>query len=90
MRCEICERFQRTSPAKPANIGRAREVGQVLAMDFSYQATKDGLQLMILHLIDEASRFHVARVVKTIKAKTVINIINNRPQVSHCLPTYTT
>ena len=34
MRCEICERFQRTSPAKPANIGRAREVGQVLAMDF--------------------------------------------------------
>ena len=34
MRCEVCERFQRTSPAKPANIGRAREVGQVLAMDF--------------------------------------------------------
>ena len=31
---------------------------------------------MILHLIDEASRFHVARVVKTIKANTAINIGN--------------
>ena len=42
----------------------APEVGEVLALDFSYQATKDVIQLMILHLIDEASRLLLARVVK--------------------------
>ncbi len=62
--CPICERHVRTSPARPANPHRARELGQIVAMDLSFHSTPRNEKLMILHLIDEASRYHTAKIIK--------------------------
>ena len=39
LECPICARHARTSPARPANPYRARELGHTVAMDFSYHTT---------------------------------------------------
>ena len=55
MKCSICERAKKIAPSRPANPLRAREVGEVLALDFSYHVSSDNQRLMVLNLIDEAS-----------------------------------
>ena len=39
LQCSICARHVRTSPARPANPFRARELGHTVAMGFSYHTT---------------------------------------------------
>ena len=39
LECPICARYVRTSPTRPANPYRARELGHTVAMDFSYRTT---------------------------------------------------
>ena len=56
--------MKKTAPARPANPFRARKVGEVLALDFSYHVSSDNQRLMALNLIDEALTFHVARIVR--------------------------
>ena len=41
-----------------------------MALDFSYHTTADGIKLMVLNIIDEASKFHVAKIVRQDKVKT--------------------
>ena len=60
----MCARYVRTAPARPANPYRARELGHTVAMDFSYHTTPSGEQLMILHFIDEASKYHTAKIIR--------------------------
>ena len=36
LKCSICERMRQIAPARPANPVRARELGEILALDFSY------------------------------------------------------
>ena len=48
---------------------RAREIGEVLGLDFSYHVTPDGTRLLVLNLIDEASKFHVAKIVRRAKVR---------------------
>ena len=55
LHCSICARYNRIAPARPSNPVRARHLGDILAMDFSYHTTPEGIKLMVLHLIDEAS-----------------------------------
>ena len=64
LHCPLCARHVRTSPARPANPYRARELGQVVAMDLSFHTTPDQKKLMILHFIDEASKYHTAKLIK--------------------------
>ena len=64
LHCPICARHVRTSPARPANPHKARELGQVVAMDFSFHTTPNHEKLMVLHFIDEASRYHTAKIIK--------------------------
>ena len=42
----------------------SRELGQTVAMDFSYHTTPQGEKLMILHFIDEASKYHTAKIIR--------------------------
>ena len=56
LECPICARHVHTSPARPANPYRARELGQIVAMDISFHTTPNQEKLMILHFIDEASK----------------------------------
>ena len=50
--------MKRVAPPRPANPVRAREVGEVMALDFSHHTTADGTKLMVLNITDEASKFH--------------------------------
>ena len=67
LECSICERTKKIAPSRPANPLRAREVGEALALDFSYHVSSDNQRLMALNLIDEAAKFHVAKVVRQSK-----------------------
>jgi len=64
--CEVCDRFKSTQPARPAKAHHYRALGECLGLDLSYfRRTKDGNSRgLLLHMIDEASKFHVIRVVK--------------------------
>ena len=43
---------------------RARELGHTVAMGFRYHTTPIREQLMILHFIDEASKYHTAKIIR--------------------------
>ena len=62
--CDVCDRLKRVSPARPANAQRARKLGECIAVDMSYHARPDGKRFLLLNIVDEASRFHVAKVLK--------------------------
>ena len=64
LHCPICARHVLTAPVRPANPHRARELGQVVAMDLSFHSMENNVKLMILHFIDEASRYHTAKIIK--------------------------
>ena len=64
LECPICERMKLISPSRPANPTRAQEVGEILAIDFSYHQTPEEERFLVANLIDEASKFHIARIVK--------------------------
>ena len=61
LECPLCARYVRTSPARPANPFRSRELGHTVAMDFSYHTTPDRTKLVVLHFVDEASKYHTAK-----------------------------
>ena len=89
LECPICERMKRVAPSRPANPVRAREVGEVMALDFSHHTTADGTKLMVLNIIDEASKFHVAKVVKMGKVKTHTELGNcDAETLVECLQEY--
>ena len=80
LECPICARYVRTSPARPANPLRARELGQSVAMYLSFHTTPSNDKLMILHFIDEASKYHVAKLLNRPVARTILiwAIVNQR------------
>ena len=82
--------MKRLAPARPANPVRAREVGEIMALDFSYHTTADGIKLMVLNIIDEASKFHVAKIVRQDKVKTHTELGNcDADTLIECLQEYT-
>ena len=62
LECPLCARYVRTSPARPANPYRARELCHTVAMESSYHTTRE--TLMVLHFIDEASTYHTAKIIR--------------------------
>ena len=81
--------MKRTAPARLANPFRARRPGELLAMDFSYYVSSSGKRLMVLNLIDEASKFHVAKIVRRTKVKNFQDLGNcNGPELIACLEEY--
>ena len=74
--CPLCARYVRTSPARPANPLRARELGQVVAMDLSFHTTPSHDKLMILHFIDEASKYHTAKLIKQARCSNYSDLGN--------------
>ena len=91
MKCSICERAKKIAPSRPANPLRAREVGKVLALVFSYHVSSDNQRLMVLNLIDEASKFHIAKVVRTSKTARTFQDLGNceSKTLLICLDEYT-
>ena len=64
LQCPICDRFKRAKPARPGNPQRARELGECVAIDFSYHTRPDGLRFIVANFICEASRWHIGKVIK--------------------------
>ena len=63
--------MQQTQPAKPVTLNRAKQVGECISVDFSYlslrppEANDETLhKLLLAHIVDEASRFHVCVILK--------------------------
>ena len=77
LECPLCARHVRTSPARPANPYRARELGHIVAMDFSYHTTPNREQFMVLHFIDEASKYHTAKIIRQGR-------VNNYSDLGNC------
>jgi len=63
--CDVCSRFRHTAPARPARATHPRELGEVLGIDLSLvHLGEDKQTALLLHFVDEASKFHVVRVIK--------------------------
>ena len=62
LRCQLCDKFNSITLARPTKMMRCRTLGKVVAMDFSFH-DYHGQQFLVLHFVDEASRFHHATVV---------------------------
>ena len=61
-----------------------------MALDFSYHTTADGIKLMVLNIIDEASKFHFAKIVRQDKVKTHTELGNcDAETLIECLQEYT-
>ena len=76
LQCPTCARFSKISPARPSNPVRAKKLGEILAMDLSYHTTQDGRKLQILHMIDEASKFHIAKIIAPVKVQNYSDLGN--------------
>ena len=64
LECPVCERMKSIQPARPANPSRPTEVGEILAVDFSFHTTPNKERFMVINFIDEACKYHIAKVVR--------------------------
>jgi len=66
LRCDVCSRFKSISPAKPAKSHHFKQLGECLGIDVSFfrRTEEDKKTAMLLHLVDEASKFHVVKVIR--------------------------
>ena len=65
--CDVCARFKHTAPARPARAYRPKELGEALGLDLSLIKIGTGADkksALLLHFVDEASKFHIVRVIK--------------------------
>ena len=63
--CDVCARFRHTPPARPATATHPRELGEHLGIDLSLiHIGPDKRAALLLHFLDEASKFHIVRVIK--------------------------
>ena len=77
LECPLCTIFKPTTPARPGSVMHAKEFNETLCMDLSYTDISTNEQALILHFVDEASRYHVADVIKSGPPNEVGNIIGN-------------
>jgi len=65
IQCDICERMRRVRPARPTKALQATQMGGTLGLDLSlFKQSATGRRALILHMVDEASKFHVCKVIK--------------------------
>ena len=65
LKCDVCERLKKVRPARPTKSYTARKVGETLGLDISlFKAPSRSKKSLLLHMIDEASKQHIARVIK--------------------------
>ena len=55
LQCDVCDRFRKSAPARPVNVERARDLGEVLSNDFPH-----GRKELHMHLIDMSSQKNAA------------------------------
>ena len=64
LQCPICDRFARAKPARPANPQRSRELGECIAIDFSYRKLANDKRFLVANFICEVSQFHIGVVLR--------------------------
>ena len=61
--CDLMDR--RTGAVRPVQFSRSKELGHTISIDACHwKRNRDGREAIIVHIIDETSGFHVARVFK--------------------------
>ena len=66
LRCSLCHRFRQIEPARPSTTVHARQFNETLCIDMAYHNIKDDRKALVIHFVDEASRFHITNVVKEV------------------------
>ena len=64
LHCPLCSRFAQTEPARPASVSHARKFNETLCIDMAYHDLGEGRQALVIHFVDEASRSHIADLVR--------------------------
>ena len=64
--CHHCDLMtRRTGAVRPVRVSRSKELGHTISIDACHwPRNRDGREAIIVNIIDEASRFHVALVLK--------------------------
>ena len=64
--CPHCDLMtRRTGAVRPVQVSRSEELGHIISIDASHwKRNRDGREATIVNMIDEASRFHIALVLK--------------------------
>ena len=68
--CEVCQRFKKAKPKPIVGMPLASTFNELVAMDI-----KEIKGNKILHMIDHATRYSVASLIKTKEAKEVVNVV---------------
>ena len=63
--CSHCDLMARRTGVRPVQVSRSKELGHTISIDACHwKRNRDGREAIIVNIIDEASRFHVALVLK--------------------------
>ena len=72
-RCDLVAR--RTRVVRPVQVSRCKELGHTISIDACHwKRNRDGREAIIVNIIDEASRFHVALVLKEVEPSELGNL----------------
>ena len=65
LHCDLMAR--RTGAVRPVHVSRSKEHGHTISIDACHwKRNRDGREAIIVNIIDEASRFHVALVLRNV------------------------
>ena len=68
--CDICKRYRKTLPKPVVSFPLASEFNETIAMDLKIYKNND---IYFLHIVDHATRFSAATVIKSKKAEVIID-----------------
>ena len=74
--CPHCDLMaRRTGAVRPVQVSRSKELGHTIPIDACHwKRNRDGREAIIVNIIDEVSRFHVALVLKECESSELGNL----------------
>ena len=76
LRCEVCHENQRPKAHRPASLPQARHFGDQVHMDLFHFKDAVEEKFWVVHAVDAASQFQVARVLEAKSADAVVKFLN--------------
>ena len=64
LNCPLCRRLTQIEPARPSTVTHAKKFNETLCIDIAYHDLPEGKQALVIHFVDEASRFHITDLVR--------------------------
>lgn len=64
LKCSLCQRFTQIEPARPVAVTHAKRFNETLCIDVAYHNLPEGRHALVIHFVDEASRFHIEDIIR--------------------------